>query len=447
MKKYILIITLFLTFSKGYTQLVITPGAQLICTGNADITLDNIDWINNGSFAPGTGSVKFIGLFYKNIAGPTGFYDVEIAKPGTAKITLLNNIVITHQLKFTSGIIDLNQNNITLSNGAFLNNENENSYITGTSGGEVVMTLNMNAPVSMNPGNLGAIITSTSNLGSVTIKRGHKAQAGTGLTGSITRYYNIQPQNNTNLNATLRFQYLNTERNGQNETALEMFRSTDNGASWTNQSFTTRSTADNYVEKTGIPAFSVWTLSSSVTTLPIAGLEFYAKRISNTQVQLDWKTLQEMNNKGFHIERKKENETNFADMGFVNSKALNGNSSLGLTYQQLDNNNFTGNTYYRLKQEDIDGKSTYSVVRTVKGDMTKQLSLQVWPVPAVGFFNVSVNGLSKADLIQVIDMNGRMVKQFTIQNQTQQQVSGLPAGTYFVKLGSDNTVAQKVVLQ
>jgi hypothetical protein len=44
-------------------------------------------------------------------------------------------------------------------------------------------------------------------------------------------------------------------------------------------------------------------------------------------------------------------------------------------------------------------------------------------------------------------MNGRMVKQFTIQNQTQQQVSGLPAGTYFVKLGSDNTVTQKVILQ
>ena len=55
--------------------------------------------------------------------------------------------------------------------------------------------------------------------------------------------------------------------------------------------------------------------------------------------------------------------------------------------------------------------------------------------------------LSKVDMIQVIDMNGRVVKQFAIQNQTQQQVSGLPAGTYFVKLGSDNTVGQKVVLQ
>ncbi len=181
--------------------------------------------------------------------------------------------------------------------------------------------------------------------------------------------------------------------------------------------------------------------------LPVTGLEFYAKRISNTQVQLDWKTIQEINNKGFHIERKKENEPTFADMGFVQSSAAGGNSSFPLQYQKLDNNNFTGITYYRLKQEDIDGRTSYSVIRIVKADANKQLAMQVWPVPAVGFFNVSVNGLDKTDMIQVIDMNGRLVKQFTIQNQVQQQVNGLPAGAYFVKLASDNTVGQKVIVQ
>ena len=59
--------------------------------------------------------------------------------------------------------------------------------------------------------------------------------------------------------------------------------------------------------------------------LPITGLEFYAKRLNNTTVQLDWKTLQEINNKGFHIERKKENENSFAPVGFVASNANGGN--------------------------------------------------------------------------------------------------------------------------
>lgn len=183
------------------------------------------------------------------------------------------------------------------------------------------------------------------------------------------------------------------------------------------------------------------------TTLPVTGLEFYAKRINNTTVQLDWKTVQEINNKGFHIERKKENEAAFNAVDFVNSKAgFGGNSSLPLAYEKMDNNNFTGNTYYRIKQEDIDGRTAYSIIRVVKGDVSKQLTMQVWPVPAAGFFNVSVSGLNKTDMIQVLDMSGRLVKQFAIQNNVQQQVSGLPGATYYIKLASDKTVGQKVIV-
>lgn len=186
---------------------------------------------------------------------------------------------------------------------------------------------------------------------------------------------------------------------------------------------------------------------NSITALPVTGLEFYAKRLNATTVQLDWKTIQEINNKGFHIERKKENESAFAAIDFVKSHAIDGNSSFPLQYQKTDNNNFSGNTYYRLKQEDIDGRTTYSVIGIVKGDVSKQLAMQVWPVPAVGFFHVSVNGLDKPDVLQIIDMSGRLVKQFNIQNQTQQQVHGLPAGTYFIKLASDKTISQKVIVQ
>ena len=82
----------------------------------------------------------------------------------------------------------------------------------------------------------------------------------------------------------------------------------------------------------------------------------------------------------------------------------------------------------------------------MKSDVSKQLTMQVWPVPAVGFFNVSVSGLNKTDMIQVLDMSGRLVKQFAIQNNAQQQVSGLPGGTYYIKLASDKTVGQKVIV-
>lgn len=225
------------------------------------------------------------------------------------------------------------------------------------------------------------------------------------------------------------------------------------GGSYSNASLTFEwSIGENFTETlTSGHSFTLGVLqpvnAGSAGPLPVSSLEFYAKRISNTQVQLDWKTREEFNNKGFSIERRKENESAFTAIDFVNSKAANGSSTLPLQYLRTDNNNFSGNTYYRLQQQDMNGQFSYSVVRVVKADISKQLSLNVWPVPAVGFFNVSVTGLDKADLIMIIDMNGRLVKQFTVQNQTQQQVSGLSAGTYFIKLGSDKTVGQKVILQ
>ena len=181
--------------------------------------------------------------------------------------------------------------------------------------------------------------------------------------------------------------------------------------------------------------------------LPITGLEFYAKRLNNTTVQLDWKTLQEINNKGFHIERKKENENNFAPVGFVASNANGGNSSFSLSYTKTDANNFTGNTYYRLKQEDIDGRSTYSVIRIIKGDVTKQLAMQVWPVPSTGPVNILVSGLTKPDVLMVFDISGKLVKQQNVQNNAQVQLNNLIPGTYMVRLAENKDLVQKVVVQ
>lgn len=184
-----------------------------------------------------------------------------------------------------------------------------------------------------------------------------------------------------------------------------------------------------------------------IAPLPVTGLEFYAKRLNNSTVQLDWKTIQEINNKGFHIERRKDNEGSFVPVGFVASNTVDGNSSFPLSYVKTDANNFTGNTYYRLKQEDKDGRSTYSVIRIVKGDVNKQLAMQVWPVPATGPVNVVVNGLANTDVLMVFDMGGKLVKQLNVQNNSQIQLSNIIPGTYILRLAEHKDMVQKIVIQ
>lgn len=179
--------------------------------------------------------------------------------------------------------------------------------------------------------------------------------------------------------------------------------------------------------------------------LPVTGLQFLARRLNNSQVQLDWKTQQEIDNRGFGIERRRENESNFVQQGFVASKASGGNSTMPLQYVQLDTNAYTGRTYYRLKQEDLNGRFAYSVVRLVSGETTKTITLKAWPLPAKDFF-VSTTGISK-DVLQVFDAGGRLVKQINITENEVVGINGLAQGAYFLKLREQKDLVQKVVVQ
>lgn len=179
--------------------------------------------------------------------------------------------------------------------------------------------------------------------------------------------------------------------------------------------------------------------------LPVTGLAFTAKRISNSHVQLNWKTVQEVNNKGFIIERKKDNETEFSSIGFVKSLALNGNSSFSLAYAAPDTNSYTGKTWYRLQQQDVDDKYSYSAVRMVDGNTSKTVTLKAWPVPAVGHFTVMAEGIDK-DVLQVFDMSGKIMQQLPIQNGVSQNVNNLPAGTYLLRMINNKDAVVKVII-
>ena len=181
--------------------------------------------------------------------------------------------------------------------------------------------------------------------------------------------------------------------------------------------------------------------------LPVTGLDFYAHRESPLLVQLQWQTLTEANNSGFYIERKLDNETAFMPVTFVGSKAEQGNSQTLLKYDYPDNNSFDGTTYYRIKQVDQDGKNSYSLIRLVKGDLSGNLSLNVWPNPSPGFVNLQLLGSSKANELTLLDAQGKVVKKIIVENQQSYRVEGLVPGIYFVSLKSDDQIAQKIVVQ
>jgi hypothetical protein len=435
------IITAFLSctavLSFAQNTVKFTAGATLSCTNNAIITLENINLENDGTIdlSSGDGVFRFSGTGQNTISG-SGILildKLEIAKTGNAKLLLNRNMDVIGSVNFVSGLIDLNTKVLSLHSTGVLQGENENSRIVGVDGGFVHRIQILNAPAAINPGNLGATITSSQNLGSTIIRRGHQSQTnGSGLGNSILRFYDIIPANNTALNATLRFQYFDAELNSLNESSLEVWKSSDN-MNWISRGFTGRDVTTNYVDKTGLSDFSRQTLSSPNNPLPLVWGTFNVKCNDNT-TRITWETLQESNTQSFIVQRS-NNGTAWTNVA-VQSAAGQSHSTLQYSYTDLQ----TGNLFYRIIQTDLDGRSTFSPV--LHSNCTDKNYFKVYPNPV--FQNkvqvaVYANAGNKV-MFTVYDNKGALVKQQ--QAKLQAGMNFLPVDLSLLAAGLYNLVIE-----
>jgi hypothetical protein len=430
-----------------FTALTITPlflkaqltnnGATIVVSTGTNLVLDNLSLQNNGVFSQTAGTVIFSGNVNSTLSGTAApvFYNLQLNK--ATSLFLNTGIGITNQLQLTKGVLNLNGNNISLNAAAMLLGENESNYITGALGGYIQIIKALNAPSLENPGNLGVLITSSQDLGMVTIRRGHQSLSGiTGGTNSILRYYDISPSNNSSLNATLRFQYLDAELNGLNENNITLWK-TDNNVNWTNLGQSSTNTASNFVEQTGINSFSRFTLAVPSVNLPVKWSSFNTQ-CSGNGIRIGWKTEVEQNTANFTILRSTD-ARNWISVGVVPAA---GNSNTSIAYSYTDVQAPSGTVYYQLQQKDLDGKFTVSPV--LHNNCGQKEELNVFPNPMRQNFWVQVQSENTtAVVLRLYDHKGALVQQEreTIQqgnNQFQLSMAQLPAGTYTLMISWTN---------
>jgi len=447
MKKYLVLLLVQFYFWQSWGQnVIIQNGSSLKTFNNVYIVLADAGLNNQGAadFSGSTLILRGASDVVLNSVSDLAVPSIVVDKPN-AKVILGNHLHTSTSVNFLNGLLDLGGKNIYLSPTASIIGETETAHITGSTGGEVILTLNLNAPNNVNPGNLGAFITSFGDLGNVTIKRGHQLQSGNGLTAGINRYYDIQPTNNIGLKANLLLNYLDAELNALDETTLVLLESSNSGTSWQQKNASLGDT--NTVAAQNLASLYRYTLGTTVNTpSPATTFDFYAKRTDANNVQLDWTSTREVNNYGFYIERRKETEPDFTSIGFVPSKAVNGNSTSPLSYTWIDANSFTGKTYYRLMQQGFDKQTTYSMIRMVTGKTKGNVKLTAFPIPAQGEFNVTIEGIDEG-IVQLYDLSGRLIKQATVYNEQPVKMTNIPPGSYILTLASQPDVNLKIVVQ
>ena len=183
--------------------------------------------------------------------------------------------------------------------------------------------------------------------------------------------------------------------------------------------------------------------------LPVTLGDITLKTINNSN-NLTWSTSSESNNKGFEVQRSMGHTNDFKTIGFVGTRAKDGNSQTEISYSFEDPDVKPGQThFYRLNQIDFDGKSAFSPVKSIKPGSIES-NLNVYPNPSQGSFTVNTGSTSGKLNIFVMDNTGRVVNQYMNVSTTNTKISNLKKGFYTLKIvntESGEQSAQRVVVQ
>lgn len=159
----------------------------------------------------------------------------------------------------------------------------------------------------------------------------------------------------------------------------------------------------------------------------------FTGRAEEKQNRLFWKVENEVDNKGYEIERKYKGETNFTKIGFVAAKSANAAANEytfpdGLVDLGIDN------VSYRLKQVDIDGDFQYSTTITLTRRISTKLVEYITVRP--NSMLLRLNGQSNQQLnFRLFDNTGRLVQQKQLQHRTQEvSLTGLPKGVFVIEI-------------
>jgi hypothetical protein len=158
-------------------------------------------------------------------------------------------------------------------------------------------------------------------------------------------------------------------------------------------------------------------------------------------VVLTWETADEINNKGFEIQRRLNGAAAYERIGFVDAKAEIG---LGASYTFIDQTaRNKGSVAYRLAQTDLDGKISLSDIRIVNTGAGNS-QIVVYPNPSKGLVKISLPVQSgKAD-ISLEDFSGKTIQRWNGYSANLLQVDQLRPGIYLIRVRLQETGEQMI---
>jgi hypothetical protein len=415
-------------FAQGFK---VQTGTNVVVSSAAKIVLsENASFENAGNFTHGNGEVIFSGNVDQEIAGTSTstFYDLDINK-SAGDLLAAADFNVDNELKMTSGQLDLQNATVDLGTSGSIVNETETNRIKvgniTTNTGTIQATRTINSVTDFNPGNLGVLISTNVNMGSITVVRGHQVQQGSGsFTGnySVARYYEVPNIGQLDANDQVKLHYWDAELNGHTEANLEIYQWVEEGSApaWWTPLLSSVNAGSNLVSPGAVPYSDyfdppnwypfnfteVFTLGSKDNPLPVELTRFEGTCHGEFAI-LQWETASEQNNEMFFVERSIDGEI-FNVIGAIDGA---GDSNQPLAYEFYDTKPLP-KAYYRLKQVDFDGAFEYSNIINLSCNDVPDPMFTVYPNPFKSELHVMVSDLPEyAFLLELYTIEGKQIMQ------------------------------------
>lgn len=167
---------------------------------------------------------------------------------------------------------------------------------------------------------------------------------------------------------------------------------------------------------------------AGAVVLPVTLTNFTATA-GNNNVLLQWKTEQEVNNRGFHIEHSTDGQ-HWNNVGFINGA---GNSASVLSYNFTHQFPANGINYYRLRQEDLDGRTSFSDIVTVS--FSNNTFFTISDNPGNGIYKINMVAGAALTELNVSDATGRIILRKTTTTGSQLiDISRQAPGVYWLRI-------------
>jgi len=173
--------------------------------------------------------------------------------------------------------------------------------------------------------------------------------------------------------------------------------------------------------------------------LPLKLLDFEAKLVGKSNVDLTWKTTEERDVRGFDVEVSATG-TDFRKVGFVNARNVSGEQTYSFATMMPSKLG-----YFRLKMIDNNGEITYGPVRMLKA---ANATVQAYPNPAHNQISIDLSGFPGGQL-RMLDMSGRVISVAkTVDGMNKINTQHLANGIYVleVKLGTETELIKVSVI-